>query len=434
MGGVSGGWLVRLRGAGGAEPVASAVEARDCLGDGPVAWAVAVAGRMTDEVVREVPDFGGGVEPVRILRRAVEASVLAALVGLVRDAPPAAELVPDEAVEGNADLARRGVPLDRVLRGVRIGHACLHRALMDAVERESEPVRTAERHRVSELLFAYADVHASRMAEEYIAERDRWQAGTAAARRRLVDELLDGRPVDVRAARRTLGYDLRGHHVAFLVGADASDAPAETLRHGAAKVAGALGGTGLLVLPAGRAELWAWAGSPGPVDAARAEVGVPAGLRVALGPCARGVDGFRRSHRGAREARRLAGGARLVRFRDVRVRSLVTADEERARWFAAETLGGLAGDDDRARDLRETLRVYLACGRSPQLAAERLHVSRNTVTYRVRRAEELLGRPLAGDLLELRLALEIIPALAALSPTPASILGRRPKSRPAATG
>ncbi len=85
---------------------------------------------------------------------------------------------------------------------------------------------------------------------------------------------------------------------------------------------------------------------------------------------------------------------------------LATADDEQARWYAEDVLGKLLADDERTKELRETLRVYLACERSPQTAAERLHIGRNTVTYRVHRAEDLLGHPI-GDPMELRLALEI---------------------------
>jgi DNA-binding PucR family transcriptional regulator len=42
--------------------------------------------------------------------------------------------------------------------------------------------------------------------------------------------------------------------------------------------------------------------------------------------------------------------------------------------------------------LRETVRVYLECNCSPRNAAARLNVVKNTVVYRVQRAEELLGR------------------------------------------
>ncbi|MGW4799920.1 PucR family transcriptional regulator [Nonomuraea sp. NPDC004297] len=403
-------WLLGLRAPGeGLSPAASSATlalAHEALGDGPVGWAVETAGWMTEEVIRRVPAYGGGRTPFETLRRSVEASVLAALVGLSLDVRPAQEMVPVEAVEGNADLVRRGVPLDLVLRGVRIGHACLHQRLMDAIEAEPEPVRLAESHRVSELLFSYADVHASRMAEEYIAERSRWQASTEAARHRIVDDIVAGRRVDQRAAERTLGYELARHHLAFVVVADELDTPAEVLRRFAAEAARAMDGQGVLTVQAGPSDVWAWTGRLSS-SSSSADVEVPVGLRLAVGPVAHGVAGFRRSHLGAREAQAFLAEARLCRHAEIRARSLLAAGGERARWFAEELLGGLAGGDTRRAELRETLRVYLAVGRSPQRAGEVLHVSRNTVGYRVKRAEELLGHPLPGDLLELRLALEI---------------------------
>ncbi|MET7332139.1 helix-turn-helix domain-containing protein [Nonomuraea sp. NPDC005650] len=404
-------WLLALRARGGGHPPAASpatlLVARDSVGEGPTGWAVETAVWMTREVIRQVPGYGGGRTPFETLRRSVEASVLAALTGLLLDIRPSPEMVPMEAVEGNAELVRRGVPLDQVLRGVRIGHACLHQRLMDAIEAEPAPVRLAESHRVSELLFSYADAHASRMAEEYIAERDRWQASTEAARRRIVDDILGGRRVDPEAASRTLGYEVARHHLAFVVTADGLDTPAEVLRRFAAEVGRAAGGQGVLTVQAGPSDVWAWTARPSPALPAL-EIRVPEGLRLAVGPLAYGVAGFRRSHLGAREAQDFLGGqTRLCRHADIRVRSLLAAGGERARWFAEETLGALLGGDRRTADLRETLRVYLAAGRSPQRAANLLHVSRNTVSYRIKRAEELLGHALPDDLLELRLALEI---------------------------
>ncbi|KAB2352157.1 PucR family transcriptional regulator [Actinomadura rudentiformis] len=418
----TGGWLLRLRatepqGPPIASPVTVAI-ARDNLGDGPIGWAGQTARMMAEEIVRQIPEYGGGPAPYETFRRSVEAAVLAALVGLRLDAIPDGSTVPEETVQGNADLVRRGVPLDRVLRGVRLGHALLHRALLDAVDAEPEPVRLAEHHRLSDLLFAYADVHASRMAEEYIAERDRWRSSTEAARRRVVEDVVAARSVTAEAASRTLGYDLTRHHLAFVVNADALETPAEELHRLAVDAARAAGGDGVLTIPAGTAQLWAWTGwparpEPGAAERAlRERLAVPDGLRIAAGPVAHGVEGFRRSHLGALEAKRvMPGGGGPACFADLRVGALLTADTEQARWFAQETLGGLYGADERAAELRETLRVYLACGRSPQVAAGLLHVARNTVTYRVKRAEELLGAPLPGDLLELRMALEIVRTL-----------------------
>lgn len=88
-----------------------------------------------------------------------------------------------------------------------------------------------------------------------------------------------------------------------------------------------------------------------------------------------------------------------------------TADPEHARWFVRETLGPLAAGGTRMRELRETLRVYLATERSLRRAADGLHVARNTVTYRVKRAEELLPGSTRGDLLGLHMALEIAQTL-----------------------
>ena len=53
-------------------------------------------------------------------------------------------------------------------------------------------------------------------------------------------------------------------------------------------------------------------------------------------------------------------------------------------------------DTEAAAGLRETLEAYLAEGASHKRASLRLAVHEKTVVHRVRRAEELLGRPLTG--------------------------------------
>ena len=65
--------------------------------------------------------------------------------------------------------------------------------------------------------------------------------------------------------------------------------------------------------------------------------------------------------------------------------------------------------------MSSTLRVFLEEGSSYVRAARRLGVHENTVTYRVHRAEELLGHPTTERQLELRVALR----LARLLPRPA---------------
>ncbi|MGP4002940.1 PucR family transcriptional regulator [Streptomyces sp. 8N706] len=413
------GWLLRLKPGGEVPEPACPQETLNgaglCLGGTTLGWGLETALTMTEEIVRRVPEHGRGEAEFQSLRRSVEATVLLALTGLLSDGQATPAHIAPEAIAGNAVLARRGIPLDRVLRGVRIGHAHLHGRLMEALDAEPESVRIPEAHRVSELLFGYADIQASRLAEEYIAERDRWQRSTEAARRHLVEEALAGRAVERETAIRRLGYDLGRHHISFIVTLRPPASPDEEVRAFAGEFARALGGQGLLTVPDGAWRLWVWTSfsappPPGRVAEARNRVAVPDGYRVALGPRGFGPQGFRRSHRGAREAERVGrlGGLGPVNdYAAVGIAALITADAEHARWFAAEALGGLAADDTRVAQLRETLRVYLAEGRSPLAAAERLYVARNTVTYRIKRAEELLGRPLDADGLDVRLALEI---------------------------
>jgi DNA-binding PucR family transcriptional regulator len=69
------------------------------------------------------------------------------------------------------------------------------------------------------------------------------------------------------------------------------------------------------------------------------------------------------------------------------------------------TLGALAIDDEPRARLRETARVFLSAGGSFTAAAEQLTLHKNTVHYRVRKAEEIIGRPLQESRLDIELAL-----------------------------
>jgi DNA-binding PucR family transcriptional regulator len=85
----------------------------------------------------------------------------------------------------------------------------------------------------------------------------------------------------------------------------------------------------------------------------------------------------------------------------------MTNDLDEARRFVAAELGPLGAGDDATRRLSSTLRVFLEEGASYVRAARRLGVHENTVTYRVRRAEEILGHRVRERQLELRAALRL---------------------------
>ena len=108
--------------------------------------------------------------------------------------------------------------------------------------------------------------------------------------------------------------------------------------------------------------------------------------------------------------RRLHGPGALTAFNDLGLYRFLFALEKLAelRSFREEALGPLRRKD-KGGVLLTTLRAYLAVNGSPTDAAERLHLHRNTVLYRLSRIEAVLGSDLrdADVRLTLHLAVKI---------------------------
>ena len=84
---------------------------------------------------------------------------------------------------------------------------------------------------------------------------------------------------------------------------------------------------------------------------------------------------------------------------------MLCTDLDSARAWIHETLGELAVDSSRNEGLRETARVFLQTGSSYTATAEQMFLHRNTAQYRIRKAEEVRGRPLRDGRLDVELAL-----------------------------
>ncbi len=268
-------------------------------------------------------------------------------------------------------------------------------------------------------IFAWIETIERQLTDVYMAEREQWVRGAAAMRAAEVRAILAGAPVDVAAASRRLGYELDRFHVGYVVWNEtAIDSPGEgqalfgEMEQVAAAVAESLGARAPLTVAQGR-HLACWAGRREPQHLADLRVprGAGRGISVAAGTPAAGVEGFVLSHREALAARRVAhlrgDRAARVAFPDVALEALMVDDAEAAQRFAARELGPLAARDDATMRLASTLAVFLDEGASFVRAARRLGVHTNTVTYRVRRAEELLGHPVGERQLELRMALRL---------------------------
>jgi hypothetical protein len=370
------------------------------IGERPVCWAVEIGREIAARIIREIPAFGGGDAPFEVLRQGTEAAMVRALLLL---ADPACGLTAEieESLEGTREHVRRGIPLDLVLRGIRLGHADITRSFLQACERAG---RVEEMAAVSEELFEFVDGFADSMAREFLSEYDRWTTSAAAARAQTVTAVLAGESLDVAAASRVLGYDLTRAHLGLTAWTD-HPLSGSALQLAATDLLRSRGATATLVVPLGTGRLWAWGTVAGPGGPAPT---LPDDVRVAFGLPGSGVAGFRRTHEEAVRAQRLRTLGGDVRpgcsdYGDVAVAALLAGDLTGAREFVHRELGALV--EPTAEDLRATLLAYLEAERSVASVSAGLHIARGTVTYRVRRAEQILGRDVGMRRLALHTAL-----------------------------
>jgi hypothetical protein len=374
---------------------------------------------MADHLYATIPELAatGDDELVADLLASAEANLRQVLWVLKRGAGVDEVALPPEAAAFMRANVRRGIPLPAELRAYRLGHAWLWDRWARALqERIADPEALIAAQEVSSAcIFAYVDRVSDELVEEYGTERERMMRGAAQLRAETVRAILAREPLDEETLPGRLGYDVRRTHVALRVSSGTSEI--RGLERAAREAAAALAAGEPLVVPSGAASLDVWAGSYEPPDTrALARYEPPEGVRVAFGKPGRGLEGFRRSHDEAVQAARvasLAGGedGALVDYAQVELVSLLACDLPRAREFVASRLGPLAAPGEPTQRLRETLRVFLVMGGRSARAAKELYVHQNTVAYRIKRAEELLGRRVTEDPVELICALTLADTL-----------------------
>jgi DNA-binding PucR family transcriptional regulator len=269
-------------------------------------------------------------------------------------------------------------------------------------------------------MFAYVDAAVCLAEEVYTTERERWVRSAAASQTETINTILSGGPIDIEVASRRLRHDLRRVHVAAIAWLDSHEEGRNTLallEAAIRDIAAAIGNQKPLVQPLGVLSVAAWISTnsavpAGVLDELRFRTANAPRVRVAIGEPARGIAGFCSSHAEAAQAQRIArlagcGEGSITRYDDVALCALASTDMDHARSFVQRELGALASDDETPRRLAATLRAYLDENGSRGRTAKRLHVHENTVGYRIRQAEELLGRSVEKRTLELRVALAL---------------------------
>ncbi|AHH15236.1 putative transcriptional regulator [Nocardia nova SH22a] len=388
--------------------------------------------RLDAQVVERVPELTD-----RDLRRDLEASTrahaFAVLGGLTQDTMDYA--VPQQAHAFARTLARRGYDLRVLLRVYHVGQEAALDYMTDVIEERRLPDRFERTAllRMFERSTRWVNTSVEVLTDTYTRERERGLRAALNQRTEIVRALLSGEDPDADHASARLGFRLAQRQIAAVLWTDtesraagelAGTCPAPDADGGndelgllermAVRVATAVGGGGILTVPAGSSALWAWL----PVDSdypdsvvAAAKTVVAAPVRIALGVPATGTAGFRQSHHEAIAARQVAERAaadlgRAVSYAQVETAYLAGADVPAMRSLIRRELGQLAGSGPNSARLRETLLAYLRCHRSPEGAAAVLGVHKNTVRYRIQRIEELLGRRIDECGLRLELALE----------------------------
>jgi hypothetical protein len=355
-------------------------------------------------------------ESASLLQASIAENLDTALRALVDVGAPDSIDAPPAAIDYARRLAQQDVPAALLIRAYHVGQARFLRLCIEDLLRQSsgdhlEGVATLE---MVETVSGYVDRVVEQVLTTYGLARDDWLRDRSAVLAMRVRELLGRGPVDLHAAEHALGYRLEQHHVGLVAWVDEPDSTdaLERIRRLAVTLGRTLGCTAL-VIPVDETCGWAWFGSKHSLANSKeldeATKGEPR-VSIAVGEPAKGIDGFRRSHDQAVSARRVALAAGDQRFPvtpfvDVAAITMLCADLDSARAWIQETLGDLAVDSSRNEGLRETARVFLQTGGSYTATAEQLFLHRNTAQYRVRKAEEVRGRPLRDGRLDVELAL-----------------------------
>ncbi len=219
--------------------------------------------------------------------------------------------------------------------------------------------------------------------------------------RELVESLLAGETVDASE----LDYMLDAWHLGVIATGVTADRAMRKLADGL--------GCQLLAVAGGDGALWTWLGArrrPAVAEVERLFVsGGADGLSLAVGEPARGIAGWRQTHREAQAALVVAlhRPQSFTRCSEVLLEAAVLRHDALARSLVRNYLAPLENLRIGGQKARETLHAYFVCDRNVSAAAHFLGVARNTVESRLRDIEACLGRMLPTCVAELEVALRL---------------------------
>jgi DNA-binding PucR family transcriptional regulator len=383
----------------------------------------AMARSLQELLFHELPEVGGDVESLNLLRDAAQGN-LEAFFPAVRHGISIDDVqAPTAALEHARRMAQRGVDAYILMRGYRLGHQAVINFVLDEVgdaHLESQlGLRVFEQ--ISASSFHYIDRMSRLVLTAYQTERDRWLANQSRLQVLRVREVLDGGEIDADETSGLISYPLQRLHVALIVwcAEKVDNDELDTMERFVCKLATSIGAEERpLFVAADHRTAWAWI----PLAAKTAKDPTSAIRRfvekskdapwITVGDPLPGVAGFRESHRQANTARTVvtassSAPAAVTAASDpgLIVAAQFSYDMNFARSWVHNVLGPLASVTDTDERMRETLRQFLRTGSGFKATADDLHLHVNTVKYRVQRAIERRGKPINDDRIDVEIAL-----------------------------
>jgi len=371
----------------------------------------------------EIPELHGDPQVLELLGASIEGNIDTVFHALQYEIPLEHVQPPTAALEYARRLAQRGVPVTALVRAYRLGQQRLLALILVEIRnsRLDSGLDLDVFDHMTTVISGYIDWVSEQVVGTYTAERERWLENRNHVRAVRVREILDADDVDIEAVTAALGYPLQRTHLALVVWfpeEESSGRELARLERTVRELAESLDAQGApLFVAVDRVSGWGWIPlgrnvAEDVVDHIRPMVADrPDAPYVAAGCLLPGLDGFRRSHHQALNARAVAAAAgtpaRHVTAANepgLSAAALVGQNVSEARAWVHEILGPLASDSDNDARLRATLRIFLRHG-NYKTAADELNLHFNSVKYRVLRATERRGKPVTDDRLDVELAL-----------------------------
>ncbi|HME79507.1 MAG TPA: helix-turn-helix domain-containing protein [Mycobacterium sp.] len=384
---------------------------------------VEITRALQELLVSELSEIGGDGELLALVHDSVQGN-LDTFIPAIRHGIPIDQVEPPTAaLEHARRLAQRGVDADSLIRTYRLGHQAVLRIVLDEIRVAHLDIQLALDvfEQITSMSFGYVDRISRLVLTTYQTERDRWLANQNRMRVLRVREVLQAGEVDIDEVANAIRYPLRRVHLSLIAWCGESEDEDElaAMERCITELSKSVGAQERpLFIAADRVTGWAWI--PLPEDAAPHAVSRlsefvkarPDAPLIAAGEPLPGVDGFRRSHQQALATRAVVLASEshtpaVTVYSDpgLVLAAQFCADLVQTRTWVGDVLGPLASATDSDERMRETLREFLHSGSSFKATADELHLHVNSVKYRIQRALERRGEPIADNRLDVEVAL-----------------------------